>query len=257
MQLFGHPLSGLHLMLIIVHVLAAIFALIVAPVAMITQKGGKAHRRWGKAYFWAMFVANLGALVLLAWRFNIFLFAVTILSFYNALSGYRIIYRKHPHQGNGPTWFDWSAAIVVLVTGSALLLWGILSAFGLTWINIPAGGNLFVVFVVLPIVFGIAISRDAFNDLQQFRKPATDQNWWWYDHMSRMLGSYIGLTTALMVQQVGPRLPESIAWMVWIAPTLIGTPAIIYWINRYRRQFASKRREAGQAILNEPSNLPA
>ncbi|MDQ3248950.1 MAG: DUF2306 domain-containing protein, partial [Chloroflexota bacterium] len=93
MNLFGYPLSALHAVLIVTHVLAALLALVIAPIAMATQKGGQNHRRWGKVYFWAMFVANGGALILLAWRFNIFLFGVTILSFYSALSGYRVIYR--------------------------------------------------------------------------------------------------------------------------------------------------------------------
>jgi hypothetical protein len=60
--------------------------------------------------------------------------------------------------------------------------------------------------------------------------------------MERMLGSYIGLTTALMVQQVGPRLPENVSWLAWVAPTALGVPLIVMWINRYRRKFATTTR---------------
>ena len=70
------------------------------------------------------------------------------------------------------------------------------------------------------------------------RNPSDDRNWWWYYHMDRMCGSYIALFTALMVQQVGPRLPSEIAWIVWIAPAVIGSPLIAMWIKKYRRKFA-------------------
>jgi len=253
MNLFGYPLSALHAVLIVTHVLAALLALVIAPIAMATQKGGQNHRRWGKVYFWAMFVANGGALILLAWRFNIFLFGVTILSFYSALSGYRVIYRKRNEAGVGATRFDYGAAWVALTTGVALLLWGVLTGLGITALWIPNDNGMFVVFVILPIVFGIAIAKDAFTDLRSFRQPSTDRNWWWYYHMERMLGSYIGLSTALMVQQVGPRLPDSIAWTVWIAPTIIGTPAISYWIKHYQTKFSQRRAAVVDPQTDQPT----
>ena len=72
------------------HVAAGVIALVVAPVAMATQKGGRAHRRWGRVYFWGMawiFVSTLGLLLL---RPNIFLLGVGTLSFYSAFSADRV-----------------------------------------------------------------------------------------------------------------------------------------------------------------------
>jgi len=37
-----------------IHILAGTIALLVAPIALLTVKGGPTHRRWGKVYFWAM-----------------------------------------------------------------------------------------------------------------------------------------------------------------------------------------------------------
>jgi hypothetical protein len=204
---------------------------------MITQKGGAAHRQWGRAYFWGMFLTNTTALILLGWRFNVFLLGVTLLSLYSALSGYRVLYRKRPTHGAGPTRFDWAAAWVTLAIGVTLAGWGILTALGMAPVYIPSGGGAFSVFVILPIVFGVLIAKDARTDLRLFRQPSTDRHWWYY-HMERMLGSYVGLLTALMVQQVEPALPTSLQWLVWVAPALIGTPAIAYWISVYRRRFA-------------------
>jgi uncharacterized membrane protein len=45
-----------------IHILAGTVALFVAPGALLTVKGGLAHRRWGKIYFWAMTVVAVTAL---------------------------------------------------------------------------------------------------------------------------------------------------------------------------------------------------
>ena len=36
------------------HIAFGAVALVIAPLAMVTAKGGLWHRRWGKTYFWAM-----------------------------------------------------------------------------------------------------------------------------------------------------------------------------------------------------------
>jgi uncharacterized membrane protein len=41
-----------------VHITAGATAFLMAPLALATAKGGKAHRRWGKIYFWAMAVVG-------------------------------------------------------------------------------------------------------------------------------------------------------------------------------------------------------
>ena len=45
-----------------IHVLAGTLALVVAPIALVTAKGGLTHRRWGKVYFWAMGVVAATAI---------------------------------------------------------------------------------------------------------------------------------------------------------------------------------------------------
>jgi len=249
MNLFGsYYESSLHFMLIMIHVLAALLALVVAPAAMIVRKGGSAHRWWGRAYFWGMFVTNSTALVLLAWRFNIFLLGVTIMSFYSALTGYRVLYRKQATQA--VSWFDRGTAWVTLVAGLLLVGYGAATFLGITPGGLPSGG-LFVFLVLLPVLFGGMIAQAAFADLRSFRRPSTDRHWWWYYHMERMLGSYIGLLTALMVQQVGPRLPETIAWVVWVLPALLGTLAISYWIGYYQRKFTARAQPASELTAGE------
>ncbi|HEU4369715.1 MAG TPA: hypothetical protein VFV05_15955 [Methylomirabilota bacterium] len=49
--------------LLAVHALAGMFALVVAPIAMVTVKGAPAHRPWGAVYYWAMATVAATAVV--------------------------------------------------------------------------------------------------------------------------------------------------------------------------------------------------
>lgn len=238
----SHYFSTVHFVFIVIHVTAALISLVVAPVAMAVSKGGRAHRRWGLVYLWGMVTVNGAGLLLLTWRFNIFLFGITILTLYSVVTGYRALQRKRPQQLATPHWFDWSFLLLGLGTGAGLLLWGVATLLGLTNAWIPSGDGVWLIMGLLPLIFGGAISNDVLTDLRLIHNLPTDRNWWWYYHMERIVGSYIGLLTALMVQQVGPRLPDSYAWIVWLAPTLIGAPLLARWIASYRKQFEGRRR---------------
>src|SRR5712691_10750914 len=91
------------------HILAGFTAFFIAPVPLLTAKGGKTHRRWGKIYFWAMAVMAATAMVLALWRPNMFLAFIAVFSFYFAFRRYRVLSRKRL-LGQGPSPLDWAAA---------------------------------------------------------------------------------------------------------------------------------------------------
>src|SRR3989442_161411 len=64
-----------------IHIAAGTLALGLAPAAMLTVKGSRAHRRWGKIYFWAMAVVGSTAVALGLWRPQIFLALLAVFSF--------------------------------------------------------------------------------------------------------------------------------------------------------------------------------
>src|SRR5437867_12217898 len=92
----------------LIHISAGTIALLLAPLAMLTVKGGRAHRRWGKIYFRAMAVVAATAVVMALWRPQIFLALLAVFSFYMAFAGYRTLSRKRPAQGEGPKALDWT-----------------------------------------------------------------------------------------------------------------------------------------------------
>jgi len=80
--------------LLALHITAGSGAFVLAPLALVTAKGGKAHLRWGKIYFWCMAIVAFTALVMSAYRPILFLALVAIFSFYAAFTAYRVLGQK-------------------------------------------------------------------------------------------------------------------------------------------------------------------
>jgi len=100
-------------------------------------------------------------------------------------------------------------------------------------------------------VYGIATSRALFaafsgiglvsgvQGLWYWLRPPTGRMHWWLRHMSAMLGACIAATTAFLVNNAATMGFSRSALIVWLAPSIIGTPLTAIWIAYYRRRFAS------------------
>jgi uncharacterized membrane protein len=209
----------------VVHIACGFAAFFIAPVALATAKGGIQHRRWGKVYFWAMAVVAATALILSLYRPIVFLALVAVFSFYMAFSGYRVLYHKHPDQGEKPSAMDWIGAILMLGAGAVLIILGILQPTGL-WTRLS---TVALAFGITGIFFGV-------RDVWFFVQTPKDQHFWWYNHMGGMIGSYIAAVSAFSVVNF-TFLPTAVRWL-W--PSAIGVPAILLWIRYYRRKFNPK-----------------
>ena len=241
-------LSILHRYLIIGHAVLALIAIVAGPMPMLVRKGGKHHRRIGNVFLWSMIVSLMLAIILLLFRFNVFLAGITALSLNGVVTGVRVLHRKRPEE-NRYAWFDGSFAVIMLLAGIGLVCYGIANGISLVLLDgISSDGGLAIMLVVLPIVFGAVVIGDTCKDIQSLRTLPADENWWWYYHMERMLGSYIALTTAFAVQQIGPQLSASIEWVAWVLPTVIGSPLIVIWVRRYRRRFSAAALADGVAV---------
>ncbi len=202
-----------------IHILNGAVALVIAPLAMMTVKGGLWHRRWGKIYFWAMFGVAVTAVVMCFLRSGLFLFLVAIFSFYLALTGYRVLKRKKPE--DRPGILDWCATVAMLVAGIFLIASGALEA--------DLGSNRWV-----RIVFGAIGLLLSGSDIRRFFKPSMNKRAWWFEHMTRFLAAYIATVTAFSVVNF-KFLPYLARWL-W--PTVIGVAGILIWRAYYKKQFA-------------------
>lgn len=213
-----------------VHVAAGAVSFVMAPIALATAKGGRAHRRWGKVYFWAMAVVASTALVLSLYRPILFLALVAVFSFYCSFSAYRVLGQKGAVRGEAVvTAGDWAVAAVTFVASLALAACGLLRPALVGGLGIPA------------IVFGLLGMRLGGGDMWRFAHAPKEKMFWWYEHLQGMMASYIAAWTAFLVVTVGRFVH---AWWLWIVPTAIGAPAIALTTAYYKKKFLPKVKTA-------------
>ena len=214
-----------------VHITAGSGAFLLAPLALITRKGGKAHRLWGKIYFWCMAVVAATALVMALYRPILFLALVAIFSFYASFMAYRVLGQKAAWKGTPVAGaLDWAVAILCFAASAALALCGAIRPALVQNLGIPA------------IVFGLVGMRISGKAMWNFTHPPAEKMFWWYTHLQGMIGSYIAAWTAFSVVTIGPLLHG--AWWIWLAPTVIGVPAMIATTAYYKRRFAPRPKPA-------------
>jgi hypothetical protein len=218
-----------------VHVTAGASAFALAPLALITAKGGNAHRRWGIIYFWAMAVVAVTAIVMSIYRPVLFLGLVAIFSFYSAFVGYRVLGQKAAYKGEKTaTTLDWFAAGFTFVASFLLAFLGATKPVLVQNLGIPA------------MVFGGVGMWIAGTAAWRLTHRPKEKMFWWYAHLSGMIGSYIAAWTAFSVVTVGPLLHG--AWWIWIVPTAIGVPAIVMTRAYYHKKFTPRPKSNAQAI---------
>ena len=196
-----------------VHNAAGFTGFFMAPVALAVRKGGEAHQRWGRVFFWAMVVASTTALVGAQHIQSLFLLLTAVFSLYMAGFGYRSIFLKHLAWDARVVAFDWVVAGVGLVVFLGTV------AYGLKVGNVPVG------------VFGVL---GAMTAGRQLRGYANAGHWtktqWLLNHISGFLASYIAAVSAFSVTSLHfIPFPYNFLW-----PTVLGVPVIMWWHWRVR-----------------------
>ncbi|CAN5179309.1 hypothetical protein BH09BAC3_BH09BAC3_00790 [soil metagenome] len=211
--------------MLVIHIAGGTLALITGLGAMLTKKGGKTHRNFGKAYFWSMTIVFIGALALALGHTKTFLLMVAFFSYYMTVRGYRILYLKNLSVGQKPNYVDW------IITGVS----GIFIVFLFLW-----GGYVLVqgeFMGIVGLVFGAVGSSFLYQDLKNFFGPPPEKMHWWYGHIASMGGSYIAAVTAFVVVNfyIG-----QLNFVLWILPGMVGGFLITSTIRKYKAQFTPR-----------------
>ena len=205
--------------LLYLHILAGFISLGIAYFLLFIKKGNKRHKKLGMIYVYGMSTIFVTAIPLsLLGEFNQFLFVIAIFSFYLAFSGYR-----QGRDRNGAR-EQIDKVLGVFITATSILFYSMAVNLYLIedsmWITS-------VIFGSVALVFGI----NDFRRMKLIERPN------FYDrtnlHLNLMLAGTIATTTAFIVTLD----PFAALWMNWVAPTIIGTPIIIYFS---RRELAKK-----------------
>jgi uncharacterized membrane protein len=214
--------------LLVVHIAAGFGAFLLAPVALATAKGGRAHKRFGMIYLWSMGVVAATALPMALYRPVLFLALVAVFSFYVAFAGYRVLKLKSLARGGSAKPIDWIAGLIAFSAGAALAL--------LAWFRPAAIQHMGVV----AIIFGLLSMRISSANMWSFVRKPKDKMFWWYNHLAGFIGSYIAAWSAFSVVTL-PRLFGNHLWL-WIWPTAVGVPAIVITTAYYKRKFTPRQK---------------
>jgi uncharacterized membrane protein len=209
-----------------VHIAAGFSAFLLAPVALMTAKGGKQHRRWGMVYLWAMGVVAATALPMALYRPVLFLALVAVFSFYACFSAWRVLALKDLTKGGSAKPIDWIAGVITFVTSACLAGFAVFKPAVVQHMGIVA------------IVFGVIGMTLALGQMRSFVWKPTEKMFWWYSHLGNMIGSYIAAWSAFSVTTLSVLLGNS--WYVWLWPTMVGVPAIALTTAYYKRKFAPR-----------------
>ncbi|MCC5969006.1 MAG: hypothetical protein JJU15_03585 [Pararhodobacter sp.] len=201
---------------LIIHIMAGFTALIAAGAALGTAKGRAWHRRAGLSYVLAMLVVTLTTLALVVVRPNLFLFLIGIFSFYLVFTGWRAGLLRDGR----PRLPDHLAGTAMALTGGAMLVMGAIRLFA-------AGGAQ----PVILLVFGSIGLTLALSDWRDWRQGAIIGKARIARHLTRMLAGTIATITAAVVVNLS-FLPPLV---VWLGPTVLITPLIMWWNTRILR----------------------
>lgn len=207
-----------------IHISAGAVAFVVAPIALIVKKGGPAHRKWGKVFFWAMATIGSTAVIMAPMHSNQFLMMLGVFSFYLAFKGYRSVFRKQVWKTKKTAFIDWFFTILNLVFSLGLLILG--------FKELPEA------FGIIAIVFGGLGTWLGLKDIREFINPSSDPKAWFFNHMTGMIAAYIAAVSAFSAVNMN-FLPTVLQWL-W--PTLIGSPLLIIWIRSYKEKFSKGKK---------------
>lgn len=176
--------------LLAAHVVAGTLAVIGGLVALVLPKlsrGGRAHRRAGRAFLRCMLVVLGSATGLTLMSLDPYFAGLTASAALGTFSGYRVLRRKRPDLDprQRATALDWAVTVLLLGVAAGLLA---LVQLGSVTRNLP---------VVYALGYGTATY--ALYDLWRFARPTAfpfGPNLWLYEHLVKMLGAYSGAVAA-------------------------------------------------------------
>lgn len=213
--------------LLIIHVAAGSSAILTGGIAILTKKGGKAHKKAGKLYYYGMIIAGLTGIVTSIKVDSIFLLAVAVFTLHSTWGGNRSVKKKKGEPKYLPLLDKIFMVLSVPVAGILLYL----------GIKVIIAGNPGI--ASIPLVFGLIVLRGAISQIRAEVKGITiSKKEALLNHIGQMGGAYIATITAFLANNV----QFSPQFLVWLGPTIIGVPLLILATRKWRKKLYPKGR---------------
>ena len=213
--------------ILLIHIINGGLALLTGPIAMFNQNGSRLHRLTGKIFFISMTVVFVSSIYLSIYDNIPFLLMIGVFSYHSIAVGYRALYLKKLGNRQKPRPLDWFISITTTLFNSCMLIWGINYYFFLKEL-----------FGVVAMVFGSIGLMGNYQVIKRYISGYKEKNGWLYIHISGMIGGYIATTTAFLVNVV----TFQPSFVLWLAPTVVFTPVIIYTTTKFRRKINKGKR---------------
>lgn len=201
------------------HLLAGIFAFLIAPIVLTRRKGSSAHRLLGRLYFFPMSFAAATAAILAAARGNTTFIFIGVFSLYLGYSGFRSLVFKSGYV---------SSLLDKLTFSLGTVFFLVMLMYGVSQITVRLG-------VAIPLLaFGVVGLILALSDLQRLNLKRSEDSWF-FGHMTGMVSSYIAAVSAFSVVNLSfLPLPVRILW-----PAVIGIPLLVILRRTWKRRIAT------------------
>lgn len=227
-----------------VHVFAGFIGLISFWVPVLTRKGGKHHKLFGKVFKYCAYVVLLAASLaillrlpqmmstnfddqfeVLALSFYVFLSYLIVVVFISLRHGFAVLEHKSDITELNNTMNN-ALANVAMASSIVLIAYAIFVS--------PL--NQILLYALSPIgVFTCVDIKTAIRNKHNYKKT------WLYEHLASLLGTGIAFHTAFAVFGAGQIFNLNLSGFVqvipWITPALIGLPAISIWTRVYKQKY--------------------
>jgi uncharacterized membrane protein len=204
---------------LILHIIAGSTALLTGFLALVFKKKRNGyHGKAGLVFHYAMVAVSISAFAMAIIKMNYFLFVVGVFSLYLTFAGYRSIKIMKGERKEG-------LVDQLGMALSALLMVAVTYQFLSTTIFSLTGFSMVILVFDAILVALLLLDLKIFNKSKPFSK-----NQWLIRHITRMVPAYIATVTAFLVVNVSYEYPV----VIWLAPTVLFVPVIIYNIRKYR-----------------------
>lgn len=217
------------------HILAGVTGLLTGIVSLSVQKGGSIHTKSGIVFYFAMLTVAVSSLLLAFLHYeqgpdrSQFLAAVGVFTGYMTLTGRRYLTQKQKGLANQTDNFEKILAVIIFMVALYFMYIAVVLLLKSVY------------FGLVYLFFGQGILRMAWADYQVIQQKNIQPTLWLRMHITRMTGAWIAAFTAFLVVNadkltavLGNGFAGSMSIVVWIAPTVVGTFFIVYWLRKMK-----------------------
>ncbi len=233
-EINGLDMEQIKQYLLLMHIINGGLALLTGPIAMFNQNGNRLHRLAGKIFFISMTVVFVSSVYLSIYENIPFLLMIGVFSYHSIAIGYRALYLKKLGNGQKAVTLDWFISITTTIFNICMLIWGINYYF----LQQESFG-------IVAMAFGSIGLWGNYQVIKRYISGYQGKNGWLYIHISGMIGGYIAATTAFLVNVV----TFQPSFVLWLAPTIVFTPVIIYTTSKFRKKLKKGKRLEELAII--------